>query len=107
MRRNLEKRAAFCKRFSITTNACEKAGCGRGKTCLAGCESMDDTDRDLERNRIVFLYFQPFFAISCTAALFLAPICSAETPSALNVPNRLRIGLLPKPFKGYSLLASA
>ena len=34
-------------------------------------------------------------AISCTAALFLAPICSADTLSALNVPKRLRIGLLP------------
>ena len=50
---------------------------------------------------------QPLASISFTAARFLAPICSAETPSALNGPNRLRIALSPVPRSGYSLLASA
>ena len=50
---------------------------------------------------------QPLASISFTAALFLAPICSADTPSPWKGPNRFRIGLLPVPRSGYSLLASA
>ena len=50
---------------------------------------------------------QPLASINRTAALFLAPICSADTPSGWKLPKRLRIGLLPVPRKGYSLLASA
>ena len=50
---------------------------------------------------------QPPACIKATAALFLAPICWADTPSALKVPRRFRTGLLPKPRSGYSLLASA
>ena len=50
---------------------------------------------------------QPLASISLTACLFLAPSCSADTPSARNGPKRLRIGLLPVPRRGYSLLASA
>ena len=38
---------------------------------------------------------QPLLSISRTAALFLAPICSADTLSDMNVPKRFRIGLLP------------
>ena len=51
--------------------------------------------------------FQPLLSIRRTAALFLAPICSADTPSGLKLPKRCRIGLLPVPLSGYSLFASA
>ena len=97
MRRNVEKRGAFCKRFSITTSNCEGAAlCGQKKSrlertaraaysVLSGRKPANSTGN----------YFQPLRAISCTAALFLAPICSADTLSALKVPKRLRIGLLP------------
>ena len=101
MRRNLEKLGAFCKRFSITTVNCE--ACPRRqaaeKPATAGVSpavagSLETTQR-LEASRWVQAYFQPFCAISCTAALLRAPICSADTPSALKVPKRFRIGLLP------------
>ena len=96
MRRNVEKRDAFCKRFSVTTSNCE-GGPGRAQksrlepAARAACAVLSGAS---PTNRTVS-YFQPLRAISCTAALFLAPICSADTLSDLNVPKRLRIGLLP------------
>ena len=109
MRRNVEKRRAFCKRFSITTSNCEGVALGgRKKSRLeraARAAYSVLSGRKPANSKGV--YFQPLRAISCTAALFLAPICSADTLSDLNVPKRLRIGLLPYPFSGYSLFASA
>jgi len=96
MRRNVEKRGAFCKRFSITTGNCEGAAlCGHEKAASSGARAASDVLRGGKPANSTGGYFQPLRAISCTAALFLAPICSADTLSALNVPKRLRIGLLP------------
>ena len=97
MRRNVEKRGAFCKRFSITTSSCEGVALGGHKksrlerAARAACALL----RGRKPANSTGDYFQPLRAINCTAALFLAPICSADTLSALNVPKRLRIGLLP------------
>ena len=97
MRRNVEKRGAFCKRFSITTSNCEAGGSRRAqksrleRAARAACALLSGRKPANSTGD----YFQPLRAISCTAALFLAPICSADTLSALNVPKRLRIGLLP------------
>ena len=52
-------------------------------------------------------YSQPACVISCTASRLRRPSCSMETVEALKVPNALRVGLLPQPFRGYSLLAAA
>jgi len=96
MRRNVEKLGAFCKRFSITTSNCE-GGPGRAqksrleRAARAACAVLSGRKPAYSAGN----YFQPLRAISCTAALFLAPICSADTLSDLNVPKRFRIGLLP------------
>ena len=96
MRRNVEKLGAFCKRFSITTSNCEGSCLGEHKksrlerAARAACAVLSGRKPANQRG-----YFQPLRAISCTAALFLAPICSADTLSDLNVPKRFRIGLLP------------
>jgi hypothetical protein len=93
MRRNVEKHGAFCKRFSITTGNCEGAALGGHKKAASG--GRPGRRVPAEWSKPARSYFQPLRAISCTAALFLAPICSADTLSDLNVPKRLRIGLLP------------
>ena len=97
MRRNVEKLGAFCKRFSITTSNCEGSCLGEHKK--SRLERAAWAARAVLSGRKPAYsagnYFQPLRAISCTAALFLAPICSADTLSDLNVPKRLRIGLLP------------
>ena len=97
MRRNVEKLGAFCKRFSITTSNCEGSCLGEHKKAASsgGARAAHAGLSGRKPNYSAGNYFQPLRAISCTAALFLAPICSADTLSALNVPKRFRIGLLP------------
>ena len=52
-------------------------------------------------------YSQPACVISCTASRLRRPSCSMDTGEALKVPNAFRVGLLPQPLRGYSLLAAA
>ena len=106
MTRNVHKLAAFCNRFSITSSNCERGVQVRAR------KQKSPLDISAQGGLVATapfsrVYRQPLVAISCTAALFFAPICSADTESALKLPKLFRIGLLPYPLRGYSLLASA
>ena len=89
MRRNVEKPRAFLQ--AILSNNWQLRRVPPHKKAAQGPLAPGRQ----QNQRPSLNYFQPFCAISCTAARFLAPICSAEMPSALKLPKRLRMGLLP------------
>ena len=69
---------------------------GQSPLSRSGCQQSSEA-----------IYCQPAWVISCTARRLWRPSCSIETGEGLKVPKAFRVGLLPQPFSGYSLLAEA